>query len=40
MNELAREPLLVDRKGDITLSERPGLGIDLDPKILKNYRVQ
>jgi L-alanine-DL-glutamate epimerase-like enolase superfamily enzyme len=40
MNELIKEPLLVDRKGDITLSERPGLGIELDPKVLKKYRVK
>ena len=40
MNELVKEPLLVDRKGDITLPERPGLGIELDPKVLKRYRVK
>ena len=40
MNELVKEPLLVDKKGDITLSERPGLGIELDPKVVKKYRVK
>ncbi|HVY07161.1 MAG TPA: mandelate racemase/muconate lactonizing enzyme family protein [Burkholderiales bacterium] len=40
MNELVKEPLLVDKKGDITLSDRPGLGMELDPKVLKKYRVK
>ena len=40
MNELVNEPLLVNNKGDITLSERPGLGIDLDPKVVKKYRLK
>jgi L-alanine-DL-glutamate epimerase-like enolase superfamily enzyme len=40
MNELVKEPLTVDKKGCITLSERPGLGIELDPKVLKKYRVK
>ena len=40
MNELVKEPLLVDRKGYITLSDAPGLGMELDPKIVKKYRVK
>lgn len=40
MNELVKEPLKVDKNGDISLSERPGLGIELDPKIVKKYRVK
>jgi len=37
MNELVKEPLLVDKNGNITLSERPGMGIELEPKIVKKY---
>ena len=40
MTDLVKEPMTVDRKGDITLSEKPGLGIELDPKVLKKYRVK
>lgn len=40
MNELVKEPLLVDRKGYITLTDKPGLGMELDPKIVKKYRVK
>ncbi len=40
MAELAREPLVVGADGFIELSERPGLGIDLDPRIVAKYRVQ
>ena len=40
MNELVKEPLLVNNKGDITLAERPGLSIELDPKMVKKYRVK
>jgi len=40
MNELVKEPLLVDKKGDVTLPERPGLGMELDPKVLKKYLVK
>jgi len=39
MNELVKEPLLVDKNGNITLSERPGMGIELEPKIVKKYRA-
>lgn len=39
MNELVKEPLLVDKNGNITLSERPGMGIELDPEVVKKYRV-
>ena len=40
MNELVKEPLLVDRKGYIMLTDEPGLGMELDPKIVKKYRVK
>ena len=40
MNELVKEPLLVDRKGFVTLTDKPGLGMELDPKIVKKYRVK
>ncbi len=39
MDELVREPLLVDRTGHVELSERPGLGIELDPRVIDKYRV-
>ena len=39
MTDLVREPLSVNSSGDIELSERPGLGIELDPAVLKNVRV-
>lgn len=40
MNELVKEPLLMDRKGYITLTDKPGLGMELDPKVVKKYRVK
>ena len=39
MTDLVREPLLVAADGMIELSERPGLGIELDSSVLKAYRV-
>jgi len=39
MAELVREPLVVDRTGHIQLSERPGLGLELNPEVVKRYRV-
>jgi D-arabinonate dehydratase len=39
MADLARKPLVVDRSGEIDLGERPGLGIELDPDVMKRYRV-
>ena len=39
MAELVKDPLLVDRTGHIELSERPGLGIEFDPKVVSQYRV-
>ena len=39
MTDLVREPLLVGADGMIELSERPGLGIELDSSVLKAYRV-
>ncbi|HEX7548536.1 MAG TPA: enolase C-terminal domain-like protein [Candidatus Methylomirabilis sp.] len=35
----AMEPLVVDGTGHIELSERPGLGIELDPRVVAKYRV-
>jgi L-alanine-DL-glutamate epimerase-like enolase superfamily enzyme len=40
MAELVKEPLLVDRTGHIELSERPGLGIELDPQVVSKYRAK
>jgi D-galactarolactone cycloisomerase len=39
MAELAREPLVVGADGHVELPERPGLGIELDPRIVAKYRV-
>ncbi len=37
--DAATEPLLVDPTGHNELSERPGLGIELDPSVVSRYRV-
>jgi len=37
--ELVKEPLVVDATGHIELNDRPGLGIELDPKGVAKYRV-
>jgi L-alanine-DL-glutamate epimerase-like enolase superfamily enzyme len=39
MSDLVREPLVVDRTGHIELPERPGLGMELDSKVVAKYRV-
>jgi L-alanine-DL-glutamate epimerase-like enolase superfamily enzyme len=39
MSDLVREPLVVDHTGHIELPERPGLGMELDPKVVAKYRV-
>ncbi len=40
MTELVRDPLMLDpATGEIELSERPGLGIELDPKTVQRFRV-
>ncbi len=40
MTELVKEPLVLDATtGEIELSERPGLGIELDPKTVERFRV-
>ena len=39
MAELVKEPLVVDSSGNITLSDRPGLGLELDPRVVAKYRV-
>jgi D-galactarolactone cycloisomerase len=36
--ELLKEPITVDRQGYIEIPKRPGLGIELDPKIVEKYR--
>ncbi len=38
-DELLKEPLRTDGDGMIGLSERPGLGIELDPAAVERYRV-
>ena len=40
MTELVKDPFSVDKKGEIELPDTPGLGIELDPKIVKKYRVK
>ncbi|MBI4573318.1 MAG: mandelate racemase/muconate lactonizing enzyme family protein [candidate division NC10 bacterium] len=39
MADLARDPLLVDTTGHLELSDRPGLGVELDPRVVAKYRV-
>lgn len=39
MTELVKAPFNVDRKGEIELPDAPGLGIELDPKVVRKYRV-
>jgi L-alanine-DL-glutamate epimerase-like enolase superfamily enzyme len=39
MAELVTEPLVVDGTGHITLSDRPGLGLELDPRVVAKCRV-
>jgi D-arabinonate dehydratase len=39
-DELLKEPIAIDRDGMIRLSERPGLGIELDPAAVERYRTQ
>jgi len=39
MAELVTEPLVVDSTGNVTLTDRPGLGIELDPQVVAKYRV-
>jgi L-alanine-DL-glutamate epimerase-like enolase superfamily enzyme len=38
-DELLKEPIRTDGDGMIWLSERPGLGIELDPAAVERYRV-
>lgn len=40
MAELVKEPLVVDSQGNIALNDRPGLGLELDPKVVAKYRVE
>jgi L-alanine-DL-glutamate epimerase-like enolase superfamily enzyme len=37
--ELVREPIVVDSTGHIELNDRPGIGVELDPKGVAQYRV-
>ncbi|HSB69868.1 MAG TPA: mandelate racemase/muconate lactonizing enzyme family protein [Candidatus Methylomirabilis sp.] len=39
MAELVREPLVVDCTGHIELTDRPGLGIELDREVVAKYRA-
>ncbi len=39
MADLVREPLVVDRTGHIELTDRPGLSVELDPRVVAKYRV-
>jgi len=40
MTELVKEPLILDPStGEIELSERPGLGIELNPETVERFRV-
>jgi D-arabinonate dehydratase len=39
MADLVREPLVVDRTGHIELTDAPGLGLELDPDVVRRYRV-
>ena len=38
-DELAIDPIVVD-KGDMVLPDRPGLGIELNEKVLEKYRIR
>jgi D-arabinonate dehydratase len=39
-DELLKEPIRIDKDGMIRLQERPGLGIELDPKAVERYRSE
>ncbi len=39
MEELVRNPFKVDRDGFITIPDSPGLGVELNPDVVKKYRV-
>ena len=38
--ELLKEPITVAREGFVTLPDRPGLGVELDPVAVEKYRVR
>jgi L-alanine-DL-glutamate epimerase-like enolase superfamily enzyme len=38
-DELLKEPFAIDHDGMVRLSDRPGLGIELDPVGVKRYRI-
>ena len=37
--ELLKEPIKADQDGCVTLPDRPGLGIELDPAAIERYRI-
>ncbi len=39
MAELVKEPLVVNSRGFITLTDRPGLGLELDPGVVTKYLI-
>jgi L-alanine-DL-glutamate epimerase-like enolase superfamily enzyme len=38
--DLLKEPIAVDGQGLVTLPDRPGLGVELDPATVERYRVR
>jgi D-galactarolactone cycloisomerase len=38
--ELLKEPITTDGQGCVTLPDRPGLGVELDPATVEKYRVR
>jgi D-galactarolactone cycloisomerase len=38
--ELLKEPITIDREGFVTLPDRPGLGVELDPATVETYRLR
>jgi len=38
--ELLKEPIRADQDGFVTLPQRPGLGVELDPEAVERYRVR
>jgi D-galactarolactone cycloisomerase len=40
MADLVRDPLVVDATGYIEISDRPGLGVELDRRVVAKYRIE
>jgi D-galactarolactone cycloisomerase len=38
--ELLKDPIATDGQGCVTLPDRPGLGVELDPATVEKYRVR